>query len=117
MASKAARDDIITFFENLFSRRFSDAEKAIGAIRERRFGNSEFKDGYVKALEGLLMSFRSGDERDFLNRAPFDAKSMRRYSKELRDFLKSGVRSPFDVGYFMAWSDLLQYRLENDKKS
>lgn len=115
MASKASRDDIITFFENLFSRRFSDAEKAIDAIRERRFGNNEFKDGYVKALEGLLISFRSGDERDFLNRSPFDSRSMRRYSKEFRDFLKNGVRSPFDVGYFMAWSDLLQYRLENDK--
>ncbi|MFB0558491.1 MAG: hypothetical protein ACETVY_05165 [Candidatus Bathyarchaeia archaeon] len=117
MASKAARDDIITFFENLFSRRFSDAEKSIDAIRERRFENSEFKDGYVKALEGLLLSYRSGDERDFLNRAPFDAKSMRRYSKEFRDFLKSGLHSTFDVGYFMAWSDLMQYRLENETKS
>ena len=117
MSSKAAKDDIVAFFENLYSRRFSEAEKAIEAVRERKFGNNEFKEGYVKALEGLLLSYRSGDERDFLNRAPFDSRSMKRYRKQFRDFLKKGVHSPFDIGYFMAWSDLVQYRLENEKGS
>lgn len=117
MSSKAAKDDIVAFFENLYSRRFSEAEKAIEAVRERRFGNNEFKEGYVKALEGLLLSRKSGDERDFLNRAPFDSRSMKRYRKQFRDFLKKGVHSPFDIGYFMAWSDLVQYRLENEKGS
>lgn len=116
MSSKSSRDDIITFFEGLFSRRFSDAEKALKVVRERRFGNTEFKEGYVKALEGLLLSYRSGDERDFLNRAPFDRKSMQRYKKEFRAFVRDGVHSPFDVGYFMAWSDLVQYRLDTEKK-
>ena len=85
-------------------------------VREKRFGNTEFKEGYVKALEGLLLSYRSGDERDFLNRAPFDRKSMQRYKKEFRAFVRDGVHSPFDVGYFMAWSDLVQYRLDTKKK-
>lgn len=117
MSSKAARDEIVAFFENLSSRRFSEAEKAIEAVRERRFGNNEFKEGYVKALEGLLISCKSGDERDFLNRAPFDSRSMKRYRKQFRDFLKKGINSPFDIGYFMAWSDLVQYRLDNEKES
>ncbi|MCW4035646.1 MAG: hypothetical protein NWE75_00475 [Candidatus Bathyarchaeota archaeon] len=117
MSSKAAKDDVVAFFENLYSRRFSEAEKAIEAVRERRFGNNEFKEGYVKALEGLLLSCKSGDERDFLNRAPFDSRSMKRYRKQFRDFLKKGIHSPFDIGYFMAWSDLVQYRLENEKGS
>ena len=115
MSSKTSRDDVITFFENLFARRFADAEKAIEVVREKRFGDTEFKEGYVKAMEGLLLSYRSGDERDFLNRAPFDRKSMQRYKKEFRAFVGDGVRSPFDVGYFMAWSDLIQYRLDTEK--
>ena len=107
MSSKTSRDDIITFFDSLSARRFAEAEKAIEVVREKRFGDTEFKEGYVKALEGLLLSSRSGDERDFLNRAPFDRKSMQRYKKEFRAFFGDGVRSPFDVGYFMAWSDMI----------
>ncbi|MDH5792624.1 MAG: hypothetical protein OEZ44_10610 [Candidatus Bathyarchaeota archaeon] len=115
MASKAARDDIISFFDNLFARRFSDAERALEAVKEKSFGNTEFKEGYTKALEGLLQSYRSGDERDFLIRAPFDKKSMGRYKKEFREFIKDGIHAPFDIGFFMAWSDLLQYRLDSEK--
>ena len=116
MSSKSARDDIITFFENLASRRFSDAERMIKNIKEKRFGNADFRDGYVKALEGLLLSSRTGDERDFLNKAPFDMKSMEKYKKEFRSYVRNGIHSPFDVGFFLAWSDLVQYRLDSEKK-
>lgn len=116
MSSKKSKNDIMTFFGNLFGRRFSEAEKALGVVKENSFGNADFKEGYVNALEGLLLSYRSGDERDFLNRAPFDKKSMEKYKKEFRDFLGNGVHSPFDVGFFLAWSDLVQYRLNTEKK-
>jgi hypothetical protein len=116
MSSKKARVDIITFFENLDERKFTDASRALQTIRKKKFGDSEFMEGYVKALEGLLLSARTGDERDFLNRAPFDTKAMRKYKKEFSAFVKNGVRSPFDVGFFLAWSDLVQYRLDTGKK-
>jgi hypothetical protein len=105
----------MTFFDNIFERKFSDADRALKVVKENRFGDADFKEGYVKAMEGLLLSYRSGDERDFLIRAPFDKKSMDRYKKEFRSFLRNGVHSPFDVGFFLAWSDLIQYRL-NAKK-
>ena len=73
MASKTAREDIINFLKSVLERRFSDAERAINAVREKQFGNDEFKAGYLNALEGILLSLRSGDMRDFLNKAPFDA--------------------------------------------
>ena len=116
MASKKARDDIITFFDNLEGRKFKDASRALQAIRKKKYGDAEFTEGYVKALEGILLSARTGDERDFLNRAPFDPKAMRKYKKEFSDFVKNGVRSTFDVGFFLAWSDLLQYRRDTGKK-
>ena len=117
MSTNKARDDIVSFFENLKDRRFVDADKAIKSIRDKRFGDTEFQDGYTKALEGLLASTRSGDDRDFLNRAPFDAKDMNRYKKGFRDFVKGEVHSQFDVGYFMAWSDFVQYRMDTEKSS
>jgi hypothetical protein len=114
LMSTKSKDDIINFFESLKARRFSDAEKALQVIKDTRFGDSDFKKGYINALEGLLLSHRTGDERDFLQRAPFDKKSMRSYSKDFKDFVKNGYRSPFDVGYFLAWSDMLQYRMSTE---
>ena len=116
MASKKAKDDVIAFFDNLEGRRFSDASRALQALKKKKLGDPEFREGYVKGLEGLLLSARTGDERDFLNRAPFDTTSMMRYKNEFSEFVKNGVRSPFDVGFFLAWSDMVQYRLKPGKK-
>ena len=112
--STKSKNDIINFFECLNARRFSDAEKALQVIKETRFEDSDFKKGYINALEGLLLSHRTGDERDFLQKAPFDKKSMKNYSKDFKEFVKNGYRSPFDVGYFLAWSDMLQYRMATE---
>jgi hypothetical protein len=117
MSTNKAKDDIVSFFENLKERKFADADKTIKSIREKRFGDTEFQDGYTQALEGILVSIRTGDDRDFLNRAPFDAKNMNRYKKGFRDYVKGDVHSQFDVGYFMAWSDFVQYRLDTGKSS
>lgn len=118
MASKRTRDDVITFFESLTARRFSDAGKALKDLREKKFGNKEFKDGYIMALEGLLLSSRTGDDRDFYNRAEFETqKALNNYKKEFRSFVKEGVNTPYDIGFFQAWSDLVQYRSDNRKKS
>ena len=86
-------------------------------IKKGRFGDTEFKNGYVQALEGIMVSFRTGDERDFLNKTPFDKKSLSSHKKDFKKFVQDDVNSPFDVGYFMAWSDFLLYKLDNEKTS
>jgi len=42
---------------------------------------------------------------------------MTKYKKGFRNYVKGDVRSQFDVGYFMAWSDFVQYRLDTEKAS
>lgn len=101
---------MITFFKNMLDRKFTDAEKALGAIRERKFQNEEFRAGYTNALEGLLLSVRSGDERDFYNRNNFAEKGLKTYREEFKNLRKSPIRTQFDSGYFAAWSDIMQYR-------
>jgi hypothetical protein len=117
MSTTKAKDDIVSFFENLKERRFSDSDKAIKSIKEKRFGDTEFQEGYIKALEGILVSIRTGDDRDFLNRASFTTEKMNKYKKGFRDYVKGDVHSQFDVGYFMAWSDFVQYRMDTGKES
>lgn len=115
IASRTARGGIIAFFGSVLERKFSDAERALKAVREKRFGTSEFKAGYLNALEGILLSSRSGDARDFLNKAPFDAESMEMYKRDFGAFVREGVHTPFDIGYFSAWSDFMHYRVNSKK--
>jgi hypothetical protein len=104
------REAVTTFFKNVLDRRFTDAEKAMEAIIARKLTDAEFKTGYINALEGLLLSIRSGDERDFYNRNNFDEKSLKAHRDEFKEFRKTPIRTQFDSGYFAAWSDIMQYR-------
>ncbi len=99
----------------MLDRRFTDAEKALGAVKERKFTDEEYKTGYINALDGLLISVRSGDKRDFYNRNNFDKKSLKAYREEFKEFRKTPIRTQFDSGYFAAWSDIMQYRLNVEK--
>jgi len=110
------REAVTSFFKNMIDRRFTDAEKALEEIKTRKLTDEEFKTGYINALEGVLLSVRSGDERDFYNRNNFDEKSLKAHRDEFKEFRKTPIRTQFDSGYFAAWSDLMQYRgnLEKD---
>ena len=108
------RESVIIFFDNLLDRKFSDAERELENIRQKRFPDQEYRLGYTNALEGLLLSVRSGDERDFYNRT-HNGKTLNDYIKEFKDFRKLPVRTQFDQGYFSAWTDILQYQVNTDK--
>ena len=105
------RAEVKRFFDCLLERRFSEAERLLENIRRGRLGGEEFKAGYLKALEGMLLSSRSGDERDFLNRASLTPQNLKRYGREFRRIMKMGVKPPFDQGFLSAWMDLISHRL------
>jgi len=109
------RESVIMFFDNLLDRKFTDAERELENIKEKKFPDEEYQNGYVNALEGLLLSVRSGDERDFYNRPSLNGKSQDDYIKEFKEFRKLPVRTQFDQGYFSAWTDILQYRINTGK--
>lgn len=109
--SGKVRSYVITFFKSILDRKFSDAERALKALKETQFGNIDFKAGYLNSLEGILLSSRSGDVRDFINRATFDKDTMEKYKEEFIESSSGGVRNSFDTGYFSAWSDFMHYKL------
>ncbi|MGQ9679400.1 MAG: hypothetical protein ACUVV4_01320 [Candidatus Bathyarchaeia archaeon] len=111
--SNNVREEIIGFFRCVMDRKFTDAERNLISIREKLDAN-EFKAGYFKALEGILLSTRTGDSRDFINRMPTDLESQKRYGRDFSSFLKDGIHTPFDIGFFSAWSDFLNYQI-NEK--
>lgn len=113
MAPRMARKAVTAFFKSVLERRFSEAERALNDIREARFSEDELKAGYLIALEGILLSIRSGDERDFVNKASLDAESMEEYMRRFGELSREGVHAPFDTGYFSAWSDFIRHQLSS----
>ncbi len=109
------REATILFFDAVIERRFSDADKALETIRDRKYASPEFQEGYIKALEGMLTSARSGDERDFFTKADFTEESMDRYGHDFRSILLKGYPKPFDTGFLSAWADFMHYRLASNK--
>jgi len=114
-ATGKTREAVIVFFDAVIERRFSDADKALDEVRGRKNANPEFQEGYIKALEGILTSVRSGDERDFFNRASTTEEGLEKHSKDFRELLMKGRPKPFDTGFFSAWSDLVHYRMAAKK--
>ncbi len=109
------RKAVAEFIEYLLDRRFTDAERSLDAVRDCSFGDEEYKNGYLQAMEGLLLTVRSGDERDFLNKNDFTAESLKGYRKEFKGFASSPNRTSWDSGYFAAWADLMQYKYNMEK--
>ncbi len=114
-ATGKTREAVIVFFDAVIERRFSDADKALDEVKGRRNANPEFQGGYIKALEGMLSSAKSGDDRDFFNRASAAEESLERYSQDFRKITHTGQPKPFDLGFFSAWSDLVHYRIAAKK--
>jgi len=114
-ATGKTREAVIVFFDAVIERRFSDADKALEEVRGRRNANPEFQEGYIKALEGILTSARSGDERDFLNKANISEEGLEKYSRDFRELLIKGRPKAFDTGFFSAWLDLIHYRMAAKK--
>lgn len=108
------RENVVSFFDNLFERKFTDAEKLLENIKTGKFPDEDYQQGYINALEGLLLSVRSGDERDFYNRINMTEKNPNVYIDEFKEFRKAPIRNQFDQGFFSAWMDVLQYRINKE---
>jgi hypothetical protein len=109
------RESVVLFLNNLHERRFTDAERELEKIKEGKFPEEEYLEGYINALEGLIVSVRSGDERDFYNRINMTDKLLNEYIREFKSLRKQPIRTQFDQGYFSAWTDILQFRRNNEK--
>jgi hypothetical protein len=104
------REAVADFIKKLLDRKFSYAKKALKNIRDRKFSDDEYKAGYINALEGMLLSARSGDERDFYNKGEFSKDNIKKYRDEFKTYRNGIVRSSFDVGFYSAWADLMHYK-------
>jgi len=117
--------DAERFYQAVIERRISDAEKELDAIRTT-IPATEGAKGYMKGLEGLLLTAKSTDDRYLylskVEKTPTKLKTLR------REFAAQGtnvLHSDYDRGFFLALetymrklerSSALQEKVENPAK-
>ena len=86
------------------ARAWTDAEKELDGIRQKA-ENALWYKGYVKALEGLLLTFRTNDDKYiYLPKilATRGEESINQLRKEFGEFATNEIHGEYDRGYFKA---------------
>ena len=89
------------------ARAWTDAEKELDAIRQKA-ENAPWYKGYVKALEGLLLTYRTNDDKYiYLPRilASRGEESINQLRKDFGEFAVNEIHGEYDRGYFKALED------------
>jgi hypothetical protein len=95
------------FLEHVEARAWTDAEKELDVIRQKS-DNSQWSRGYVKALEGLMLTYRTNDDKYiFLPRvlATRTEDTISNLKKEFSEFAANELHGEYDRGYFKALDD------------
>ncbi len=89
-------------FQALIERRIADAEKELDTIRAT-LPSTESAKGYLKALEGLLLTSKSNEDKYlYLSKIEKTSKNLKTLRREFSQQAKNGLHGDFDRGYFQA---------------
>jgi hypothetical protein len=101
------------FFQAVTERRISDAEKELDGIRTN-IPATESANGYLKALEGLLLTAKTTDDKYlYLSKIEMTPAKVKALRKEFAEHGTNGLHSDYDRGYFQAVETYLK-KLERD---
>jgi hypothetical protein len=107
------------FLEYVEARAWTDAEKELDIIRQKSDA-SQWSRGYVKALEGLMLTYRNNDDkyvflpRVLANRAEDTINNLK---KEFSEFAANELHGEYDRGYFKALGDYFHLLGETKTKA
>ena len=106
-------DISIKLFKMIVTRRIPEAEQELEKIRAKL---EKTKDdlGYMRALEGLVLTEKSGDKNLYLNRLNLDEKSVKDVHGQFLTHATNELHDEYDRGYFRALADYFKI-LEDEK--
>ena len=114
MVGTLPESDIDKYLRLVVERKIADAEKEIEELRPK-FSNTEWNRGYVKALEGLLLTRKSNDDHYlFFARKDFDKKSLKALVKEFAHSSESPLYGDYDRGFFSGLVRLVKVMEQED---
>jgi hypothetical protein len=90
------------FFQAVIDRRIADAEKELDTVRTS-LPATETGKGYLKALEGLLLTAKSNEDKYlYLSKVEKTTKNFKVLRREFGREAKNPLHGDFDRGYFEA---------------
>ena len=95
------------FLQFLGDRAWTDAEKELDTIRQKS-ENTQWSRGYVKALEGLLLTYRNDDDKYIYLPKAFaskNAENTEALRKDFAEFSANELHGEYDRGFFKALED------------
>ena len=96
------------FFQAVIDRRISDAEKELDSIRAS-IPASDAATGYLKALEGLLLTAKSNDDKYlYLSKIEKTPKKLKAIRKEFTNHSTNVLHAAYDKGYFQALESFMR---------
>lgn len=103
------KEDFRKFFESIIYGRLKESEKNFDKIIVEEKIDSEKKRGYMKALEGLLLTLKSSDDKYlFFVRKSLDENNLEKLMEEFNDHVNDLLQSEYDRGYFSALLDYIK---------
>lgn len=109
--------EVARFLQEVGQRAWTDAEKELDNIRLKSDGG-QWSRGYVKALEGLLLTFRTGDDKYiYLPRilASATKETVTNLRTEFAQLSSSDIHGDYDRGYFKALEEFLSLTPDDQK--
>jgi len=108
MQSQTEKRQLTTnFFQLLEQRNLSQAEAVLEKMKQE-VKNTEWQRGYVRALRGMLIASRSGDDkRAFINR--MKDRDLREIKKDFTRKSREPLQTSFDRGFFSVWVEYLEF--------
>lgn len=100
---------VTKFFQSVEERAWTDAEKELDSIRQK-VANTQWSRGYIKALEGLLLTYRSNDDKNlYLPKALTNrsGEGIDGLHKEFAEFSSDELHGEYDRGFFKALEEYL----------
>ncbi|RJS92625.1 hypothetical protein CW705_02460 [Candidatus Bathyarchaeota archaeon] len=109
------------FFLLVSERKFAEAERVLQRIRTRMNQNRrrEFNKGYLDALNGIILSYRSGggSYEFFSNLDMSDVSALKKHYEDFKRNAGSRFQADYDRGYFSALSDFLRVIIKNVERT
>jgi hypothetical protein len=108
VAGTLPESNIDKYLRLVVERKIADAEKEIEELRPK-FSNTEWNRGYVKALEGLLLTRKANDDNYlFFAKREFDKKSLKALAKEFANNAENPLYGDYDRGFFSGAARLVK---------
>jgi len=108
-AHSRMNDRFLEFFESVFHGKVKESEKNLEKIMIGEKIDSEQKEGYFKALEGLLLTIKSNDDKYlYFSKISFNPSVLKKLREEFKAHAEKSLHSDYDRGYFSALLDYVK---------